>query len=129
MLKATKEIAIITQECGKYYFSAHSSGELYGGLTLESVEPIPLTPEVLEKNGWKKDTTHLSLKNVINVYIHSDIKGFGYFPILLAEDYNGTFVVYPFTDGNICKPITYIKYASDLQHLLFGLGLNSKIEI
>ena len=93
------------------------------------VNPIPLTPEILKKNGWKKEATHLSLKNVVSAYTLSDKEDFGYFPILLVEDYKGTFVVYPFTDGNICRPIAYIKYISDLQHLLFGLGLDSNIKL
>lgn len=39
------------------------------------------------------------------------------------------FDVYPFTDNNVCKQIAYIKYVHQLQHLLFGLGLNSEMEV
>ena len=95
----------------------------------DCVKPIPLTPKILEKNGWEKETTHLFLKNVVCAYTLPDVEGFGYCPILLAEDYNENFVVYPFTDGHVCKPIAYIKYISDLQHLLFGLGLDSRLEV
>ncbi len=39
------------------------------------------------------------------------------------------FDVYPFTDNNVCKQIAYIKYVHELQHLLFGLGINHEMEV
>ncbi len=33
----------------------HADGEIYD-LRFWNIEPIPLTPEILEKNGWSKDT-------------------------------------------------------------------------
>lgn len=32
-------------------------------------------------------------------------------------------------DNNVCKTIAYIKYIHQLQHLLFGLELNSEMKI
>ena len=91
--------------------------------------PIPLTPEILEKNGWRKEVMSRGTQNRHCVYTKPDIKEYGYFPIYIEKGICDEFDVYPFTDNNICKPIAYIKYFHQLQHLLFGLGLNSEMEV
>lgn len=95
-------------------------GELY---------PIPLTPEILEKNGWVKEVMSRGVKNSHWVYTKPDIEEYGYFPIYIEKGIGDEFDVYPFTDNNVCKPIAYIKYVHQLQHLLFGLELNSEMEV
>lgn len=91
--------------------------------------PIPLTPEILEKNGWKKEVMSRGVKNSHWVYTKPDIEEYGYFPIYIEKGIGKEFDVYPFTDNNVCKQIAYIKYVHQLQHLLFGLGLNSDMEV
>ena len=91
--------------------------------------PIPLTQEILEKNGWKKEVMSRGVKNRHWVYTKTDIEEYGYFPIYIEKGIGKEFDVYPFTDNNVCKQIAYIKYVHQLQHLLFGLGLNSDMEV
>lgn len=91
--------------------------------------PIPLTPEILEKNGWKKEVMSRGVKNSHWVYTKPDIEEYGYFPIYIEKGIGKEFDVYPFTDNNVCTQIAYIKYVHQLQHLLFGLGLNSEMEV
>lgn len=95
-------------------------GELY---------PIPLTPEILEKNGWVKEVMSRGVKNSHWVYTKPDIEEYGYFPIYIEKGIGDEFDVYPFTDNNVCKQIAYIKYVHELQHLLFGLGINHEMEV
>lgn len=95
-------------------------GELY---------PIPLTPEILEKNGWKKEVMSRGVKNSHWVYTKPDIEEYGYFPIYIEKGIGDEFDVYPFTDNNVCKQIAYIKYVHQLQHILFGLGINHEMEV
>ena len=95
----------------------------------DEVSPIPLTPEILEKNGWKEEVMSRGVKNSHWVYTKPDIEEYGYFPIYIEKGIGDEFGVYPFTDNNVCKPIAYIKYVHQLQHLLFGLGLNSEMEV
>lgn len=38
---------------GKYYYGITSDGTQVGPFLLEEIEPIPLTPEILEKNGFE----------------------------------------------------------------------------
>lgn len=94
-----------------------------------AIRPIPLTPEILEKNGWKEEVMSRGVKNSHLVYTKPDIEEYGYFPIYIEKGIGDEFGVYPFTDNNVCKPIAYIKYVHQLQHLLFGLGLNSEMEV
>ena len=91
--------------------------------------PIPLTPEILEKNGWKKEAMSRGIRIRNLVYTKPDIEEYGYFPIYIEKGIGDEFDVYPFTDNNVCNPIAYIKYVHQLQHLLFGLGLNSEMEV
>lgn len=72
---------------------------------------VPLTTEILEKNGWKKS--------------HEDVSSeLEYFDTKLTR------VNLFFSMDNICR---YDKckmiYVHELQHLLFGLGLNSEMEV
>lgn len=90
---------------------------------------VPITPEILEKNGWKKEVMSIGVKNSHWVYTKPDIEEYGYFPIFIEKGIGDEFDVYPFTDNNICKQIAYIKYVHQLQHLLFGLGINHEMEV
>lgn len=95
----------------------------------DNIVPIPLTPEILEKNGWVKEVMSRGVKNSHWVYTKPDIEEYGYFPIYIEKGIGDEFDVYPFTDNHDCKQIAYIKYVHQLQHILFGLGLNSEMEV
>lgn len=90
---------------------------------------VPLTPEILEKNGWKKKVRSRGVKNSHWVYTKPDIEEYGYFPIYIEKGIGDEFDVYPFTNNHVCTQIAYIKYVHQLQHLLFSLGLNSEMEV
>ncbi len=101
----------------------------YGWIREDAIKPIPLTPEILEKNGWKKEVMSRGVKNSHCVYTKPDIKEYGYFPIYIEKGIGDEFDVYPFTGNNVCTQIAYIKYVHQLQHLLFGLGINHEMEV
>ena len=73
---------------------------------------VPITPEILEKNGWKSINGKYALKIKIANY-----------------------VVLEFTEDGIYAYINEktmlftIKYIHELQHLLFGLGINHEMEV
>lgn len=90
---------------------------------------VPLTPEILEKNGWEKKAMSRGVSDRHLIYTKPDIEEYGYFPIYIEKGIGDEFDVYPFTDNNVCTQIAYIKYVHQLQHLLFGLGLNSEMEL
>lgn len=95
----------------------------------DEVSPIPLTTEILEKNGWKKEAMSRGIRNRHWVYTKPDIEEYGYFPIYIEKGIGDEFDVYPFTDNHDCKQIAYIKYVHQLQHILFFLGINSEMEL
>lgn len=91
-------------------------------IRLSEVKPIPLTPEILEKNGWKiEDVNPHDLSNIVSKgIIYRAIKGK---EILFFQKGASVFTC----------PLNWrkieIRYVHELQHLLFGLKLNSEMEI
>lgn len=77
-----------------------------------AIRPIPLTPEILEKNGWKSINGKYALK----------IKNANYVVLEFTED-----GIYTYINENTM--LFTIKYIHELQHLLFGIGLNSEMEV
>lgn len=102
---------------------------IYSYINIEEIKPVPLTPDILEKNGWKKKAMSRGIKNSHLVYTKPDIEEYGYFPIYIEKGIGKEFDVYPFAYNNVCTQIAYIKYVHELQHLLLGLGLNSEMEV
>lgn len=96
---------------------------------VDNIVPIPLTPEILEKNGWKKKVMSRGILNSHWVYTKPDIEEYGYFPIYIEKGIGKEFDVYPFTYNKSCTQITYIKYVHELQHLLYGLGINHEMNV
>ena len=86
------------------------------------IKPIPITIEILEKNGWKiEDVNPHDLSNIVSKeIIYRAIKGK---EILFFQKGASVFTC----------PLNWrkieIRYVHELQHLLFGLKLNSEIEI
>lgn len=78
-----------------------------------AIRPIPLTPDILKKNGWKKFKRPYS-----SDYCY---KRKGYTTLNIRSNNE----VY-FHWGDHDKSITAVH---QLQHLLFVLGLNSEIEV
>ena len=79
-------------------------GELY---------PIPLTPEILEKNGWKLSHGFYWSPNEEGAGVGLSIQT-GY----VWDAYIGRHIIR-----------SNINSVSDLQHLLFGLGLKHEMEM
>ena len=80
-----------------------------------AIRPIPLTPDILEKNGWKR---------VDDGPIDFEIKYFG------TEFSNWVNIFYNVLTGIYrYGKHTILIYLHELQHLFFGLGLNSEMEV
>lgn len=88
------------------------SGNVYK-YSPNELKPIPLTPEILEKNGWKLSHGFYWSPNEEGAGVGLTSQT-GY----VWEAYMGR---YSLRSG--------INSVSDLQHLLFGLGLNSEMEV
>lgn len=75
-----------------------------------AIRPIPLTPEILKKNGWEKLYEKFFEKNVNNIRLTIELSENIYVAI------NRIFIM-------------EIHYIHELQHLLFGLGLKHEMEV
>lgn len=83
----------------------------------KDAEPIPLTPEILEKSGWKHK------KEFGEYWFIPRNKDYE----LLALDKVGEeWAIY--IEEN-CSNFEYIKFVHQLQHLLFGLGIKNEMEV
>lgn len=76
----------------------------------DNIVPIPLTPEILKKNGWEKLYEKFFEKNVNNIRLTIELSENIYVAI------NRIFIM-------------EIHYIHELQHLLFGLGINHEMEV
>ena len=98
--------------------SCHKEGLVYCFVGVEDIKPVVLTQEILEKNRWKKkmycDWCHyLPIEGNI-LYLS---KGIGI---------DGAFSV---DVGQGMSHIACISFVHQLQHLFFGFGLSSKMEV
>jgi hypothetical protein len=74
--------------------------------------PIPLTHEILEKNGWKSINGKYALK----------MKNANYVVLEFTED-----GIYTYINENTM--LFTIKYIHELQHLLYALHIDSNLKI
>lgn len=97
----------------------------YGTVDFSEVEPIPLTFEILKKIGWKLREHHKR-------EYYEDVEWYAYHKPALT---NISLRFYPKEEA--FSPFLYreeisekpIQYVHQLQHLLFGLGLDSNFEL
>lgn len=92
--------------------SCHEEGLVYCLVDIDEIKPVRITPEILEKNGWREEKD-----DYINDNYH----------IFLECKYE-KYSAYKVVHNNVVW-LRDVKSVSDLQHLLFGLGLNSEMEV
>ena len=102
-----------TKQIDYYEIADTGSKSVFQG---EDLKPIKLTRTILKNNGWKKTKESFKTQSYYK-------KNFGVNTITIIAINEDFSVLYNTT----C--IRYIQYVHELQHLLFGLGLNSEIEV
>lgn len=95
----------------------------YWGVWCCNIEPIPLTPEILEKNGFKV--------RVSRVY-YTKLIGYANFlqrNIAIERKRNdwAVFIRYKKMPDSVL--LRYIQYIQELQHILWALGLDANLKI
>ena len=99
---------------GRHFdLSSNKEGLVYCLVDVEDIKPVRLTPEILEKNGWM-------LFRMYHWFIEKEC-----LKLSLLELDNHSWYVY-IGDNLIRRNMHSV---SDLQHILFGLGLNSEIDV
>nr|DAE14455.1 MAG TPA: hypothetical protein [Siphoviridae sp. ctHiz26] len=88
------------------------------GVLCRNIDPIPLTPEILEKNGWK----YISRKGLPWALFRK--KGCS---VRIAYDSKDDKV--PFSVGKEIQELKNINYVHELQHILWVLGEDANLKI
>ena len=86
------------------------------GAWVKDIVPIPLTPEILEKNGWKNDGYawyKLPTKRAY-LYMTKDITTLDEFLVCVGLDRHN---------------LNSINFVHQLQHILFALNINHEMEV
>ena len=102
-------------------------GLVYCLVDVDEIKPVNLTPAMLEKNCWDKEEKEGSVFSLSEAFMGGDEND---------EDNYTCFQLYYQNkkDGWVIdmrgEPLKFeIHYVHELQHLLFGLGLNSEMEV
>lgn len=103
-----------------YYATYYDEDECLQEINVNEIKGIPLTPEILEKNGWY-GVTHSKQSDDSTKILYKTFKRKDYPTIKVSQDLKITCELSPF--------IVKLESVSDLQHLLFVLGINHKMEV
>lgn len=102
------------REDGSHFdLSCPKEGLVYCLVDIDEIKPVSLTQEILKKNGWM-------LYRMYHWFIEKEC-----LKLSLLELDNHSWYVY--IGDNLIR--RYMHSVSDLQHILFGLGLNSEMEV
>ena len=103
-------IVRVISSCDGYYATYYDEDETLQEVNVNVIEGIPLTTAILEKNGWE----------------HKDDVYFKDYPqrkLVIYDD--KAYIINESCSLFLCK----VEFVHQLQHLLFGLGLNSEMEV
>ena len=93
-------------------------GSVYCLVDVEEIKPIPITVEILEKNGWKKEMYHdwrhyIPIERTL-LYLSKGVNIDGAFTVCVGIE---------------MSHIACISFVHQLQHLFFGLNINYEMEV
>lgn len=94
---------------------------------MEGLEPIPLTPEILKKNGFKRDPLWHHCDKDLDDYSISVQLGYANRIEYIKIAEKGKDNVIPSERTKLY--LTHIKYVHQLQHAMRLVGIDKKIEL
>ena len=101
-------------------------GSVYCLVDVEEIKPIPITVEILEKNGWddeEKDKSVFSLSEAFMGGDENDEDNYTCFQLYYQNKKDGWVI------DMRGEPLKFeIHYIHELQHLFFGFGINHEME-
>lgn len=100
----------VISSCDGYYATYYDEDETLQEVNVNVIEGIPLTTAILEKNGWE----------------HKDDVYFKDYPQRKLVIYDDKAYI---INESCSLFLRKVEYVHQLQHLLFGLGINHKMEI
>lgn len=97
----------------RYILSNWYIEETKGGISVaeDRIIPIPLTPEILQKNGWSKGQIYFRHSRIPRIKLCTD--GGISWSVSINDDIMGS----------------YISYVHQLQHILFAFNIDEEMEV
>ena len=109
-----------------YYATYYDEDECLQEVNVNVIKGIPVTPEILKKNGWKQNGGQYSF--TFKSYTGYKVEYIGFF-IEMFKNVHDMLKYKYFQIFHENKNIYGCFYVHQLQHLLFGLGINYEIEM
>lgn len=94
------------------------------GVLCRNIDPIPLTPEILEKNGLKEDVVGNYYTKPLDDETHPFKR---YLAVELKRENWVVFIKYRRLHD--CALLRKIQHVHELQHILWALGLDANLKI
>lgn len=116
----------IISNCDGYYATYYDENESLQEVNVNVIEGIPLTPEILEKNEWKRNGGQYSF--TFKPYVGVKVECIGFF-IEMFKNVHDMLKHRYFQIFLENKNIYGCFYVHELQHFLFGLGINHEMEV
>ena len=117
----------IISNCDGYYATYYDENESLQEVNVNVIEGIPITPEILEKNGWDKegkDGSDFSLSEAFMGGDEDDEDNYTCFQLYYQNKKDGWVI------DMRGEPLKFeIHYIHELQHLFFGIGINHEMEV
>ena len=117
----------IISNCDGYYATYYDENESLQEVNVNVIEGIPITPEILEKNGWDKegnDGSDFSLSEAFMGGDEDDEDNYTCFQLYYQNKKDGWVI------DMRGEPLKFeIHYIHELQHIFFGLGINHEMEV
>ena len=117
----------IINNCDGYYATYYDENESLQEVNVNVIEGIPITPEILEENGWDKegnDGSDFSLSEAFMGGDEDDEDNYTCFQLYYQNKKDGWVI------DMRGEPLKFeIHYIHELQHLFFGLGINHEMEV
>ena len=98
--------------------SCPKEGLVYCFVRVKDIKPVVLTPEILEKNRWRTQNRWYYYLDVAEGFI-------SYICIDFKHKSNKGHLYVEVDRNNMVE----IQYCHELQHFLFGLGINYEMEV
>ena len=106
--------------------SCPKEGLAYCFVGVDDIKPVNITPAILDGNGWEKgkDGSDFSLSEAFMGGDENDEDNYTCFQLYYQNKNDGWVI------DMRGEPLKFeIHYIHELQHLLFGLGINSEMEV
>ena len=114
----------IISNCDGYYATYYDENESLQEVNVNVIEGIPITPEILEKNGWDKEGNDGSDFSLSEAFMGDDEDNYTCFQLYYQNKKDGWVI------DMRGEPLKFeIHYIHELQHLFFGLGINHEMEV